>query len=138
MLSPIIGNKGTGKTKRLLDLVNVAVEASKGDVVCVERGQMLTYDISHKARLIDTDTYGINGYESFYGFLCGICACNYDVTDIFVDATLKIGGKDYDNFADFIEKLSVLSEESNTRFTLTVSCDESELSDRVFEFAIKI
>jgi hypothetical protein len=138
MISLIIGNKGTGKTKRLIDLVNAAVEASKGDVVCVERGQMLTYDVNHKARLIDTNTYGINGYDSFYGFLSGICACNYDVTDIFIDATLKIGGKDYDNFADFIEKVSVLSEESNTRFTLTVSCDESELADRVFEYAIKI
>ncbi|OJU11773.1 MAG: hypothetical protein BGN88_03245 [Clostridiales bacterium 43-6] len=138
MISLIIGNKGTGKTKHLIELVNTTAETSKGNVICIEKGQVMTFDVSHQARLIDSDTYGIHGYEAYYGFLCGLCAGNYDVTDIFADATLRIGGRDYDNFADFIEKLSVISEESNTRFTFTVSCDESELPDRVFEFARKI
>ncbi len=138
MISLIIGNKGSGKTKRLIEHVNEAVKKSKGNVVCIEKGQKLTYDINYQARLVDTELYGINGYDAFYGFLCGICAGNYDVTDILVDATLKIGGRDYDALSVFIDKVSVLAEESNTKFLFTISCDESELSAHVFESAQKI
>ncbi|MBQ2676215.1 MAG: hypothetical protein IJF54_02280 [Clostridia bacterium] len=138
MISLIIGKKGSGKTKHLIDNVNEAVKTSKGNVVCIEKGSKLTYDISHAARLVDTDVYGINGDTSLYGFLAGICAGNYDVTDIFVDATLKIIGRDYDIVADFISRVSALAEESNTRFTFTISCDESELPDKVFDYARKI
>lgn len=138
MISLIIGNKGSGKTKRLIELVNQAVEKSKGNVVCIEKGQKLTYDVNYQARLVDTDVYGINGYDAFYGFLCGVCAGNYDVTDILVDATLKIGGRDYDALADFIDKISVLAEESNTKFVFTISCDESDLPPHLFETAQKI
>ena len=80
MISIIIGNKGSGKTKRLISLVNEAVSSSKGNVVCVEKVKKLTYDISHKARLIATDNYSICGFDALYGFLAGIRADNYDVT----------------------------------------------------------
>ena len=88
MIQLIIGNKGSGKTKKLIDLVNTATETSKGNVVCVEKGDTLTYSITHKARLIDAESYGINGYGELYALLCGIQSANHDVTDIFVDATL--------------------------------------------------
>ena len=138
MIALIIGNKGSGKTKRLIDKANAAVESSKGNVVCVEKGQKLTYDVNHRARLVDTDSYGIQGFDAFYGFLAGICAGNYDVTDIFIDATLKIGGRDYEQLADFFEKISRTSESADTNFIFTVSCDESELPERIFTVAEKI
>ena len=138
MISLIIGNKGSGKTKHLIELVNTAVNDSKGNVVCIEKGNKLTYDVSHAARLIDTETYGINDAGCYYGFLCGICAGNYDVTDVFADATLKIVGRDYEIVADFLEKVSILAEESNTRFTFTISCDEQDLPARIFDYAQKI
>ena len=138
MISLIIGNKGSGKTKRLIDLVNTTAEQSKGNVVCIEQAPKLTYDLYHKARLISTETYGIRGFDALYGFLSGMCAANYDITDFFIDATFKIGGRNYENLADFMEKISVLSEETNTRFTFTISCDESDLPDRLFTSAIKI
>ena len=77
MIKLIIGNKGAGKTKKLIDLVNSCVENSDGNIVCIEKEPKLTYDISSKARLLETETYAINGHKAFYGFLAGICAGNY-------------------------------------------------------------
>ena len=94
MITLLIGKKGSGKTKKLIENANNAVAKSSGNVVVIEKGLKLTYDISHKARLIDTDAYAINGADAMFGFISGICAGNYDVTDIFVDSTLKIIGND--------------------------------------------
>ncbi len=137
MIKLIIGNKGTGKTKKLVDAVNATTEQSHGNVVCIEKGDTLNFSVTHKARLINTETYGISGFDAFYGMLCGVCAGNYDVTDIFSDATLKIVGKDFDHLADFFDRVSALSEETNTNFVFTVSCDESELPQHIFEVAEK-
>ena len=87
MVNLLIGKKGTGKTKRLIAQANEAIGKSKGYVAVVAQGMELRYDISHCARLIDVKEYGIKGVEAFYGFLSGVCAGNYDVTDIFVDGT---------------------------------------------------
>lgn len=134
MINVIIGKKGSGKTKKLIALVNDAVTSTRGSVVCVEKGQKLTYDINYKARLIDTDLYGINGYDSLYSFLCGICASDHDITDLFLDATLKIGGDDKEELMHFFDRLSVIAEESNTKFTFTISCDASELPAGILNF----
>lgn len=72
------------------------------------------------ARLVVADEYGIKGFEAFYGFIAGMCAGNYDITDIFVDSTLKIGGRDMEAFADFIEMLSKLQ----TNMVLSISADQ--------------
>lgn len=138
MISLIIGHKGSGKTKRLVELVNAAVDSSMGDVVCIEKGLKLTYDLTHKARLVNSEEYGIDNYDALYGFIAGMCAGNYDLTDIFIDATLRIGGRDYEKFADFIDKLAKLTGNLSTKILFTVSCDETDLPARVFEFAKKI
>lgn len=138
MIYLIIGNKGSGKTKRLIDLVNSAVEKSNGNVVCVEKERLLTYNVNYRARLVETDHYGISGYDAFYGFLSGIVAGDHDITDILVDATLKIGGKDYEALAAFLEKLSKLSKIAEQDFTFTISADESELPAKIFDYCEKI
>ena len=92
MITLILGKKGSGKTKKLMDLCNVAVEQSKGNVVFIEKDNTLTYDLSHKARLVAAEDYAVKCYGCLYGFIAGMCAGNYDITDIFVDSTLKIGG----------------------------------------------
>ena len=138
MIKLIIGNKGSGKTKKLIDLVNTTAENSKGNVVCVEKGDTLTYNITHKARLIDAEVYGISGYSELYALLCGIQSSNHDVTDIFVDATLRLGSRNYDELAAFLERLSAAAEDSNTNYIFTISCDESALPAKVFEVAEKI
>lgn len=127
MITLLTGKKGSGKTKKLIDLANAAVEKSNGNVVVIEKGLKLTYDISHDARLIDSDAYGIKGLDALEGFLCGICAGNYDVTDILLDSTLKIIGQDMTALADLITKAKKLSEAANVTFTLSISADESEI-----------
>ncbi len=133
MVKLILGHKGAGKTKKLIDLVNAAVDASNGNVVCVEKEPLLTLDITHRARLTATDEYKVSGYEEFYGFLAGMCAGDHDITDIFVDATLKIGGRDYEKLADFLAKVAALSSATQYDITFTVSADKEEIPARVFE-----
>lgn len=135
LINLIIGHKGSGKTKKLIDLVNSAVETSHGNVVCIEKGDALTYNVNYRARLTSTDFYGISGYDSFYGFLSGICAGDHDITDVFIDATLKIGGRDYAALGEFLTKLNELASKTDKQFTFTVSADREELPQNIFEFS---
>ena len=134
MIKLIIGNKGSGKTKKLVELVNSCVENSDGNVVCVEKSPKLTYDISSKARLLETETYSINGCKAFYGFLAGICAGNYDVTDVLIDATFKIVGRDYSKLPQFFDMLSELSEATDVNFYFTISCYKEDLPVEIFDY----
>ena len=90
MLNLMIGVKGTGKTKTLIDKVHAAAAASKGNVVCIEKGTNLRFNVNTRVRLIDTEEYLIQDADALYGFVAGILASNYDVTDLFVDNSLKI------------------------------------------------
>lgn len=138
MIHLIIGHKGSGKTKKLISLVNEAVEKSNGNVVCVEKERLLTFDVHHRARLVETDHYNVSGYGEFYGFLSGILAGDHDITDILVDATFKIGGRDYDELTCFLKKIDTLSNIAQQDFTFTISADEQELPAEIFEFCDKI
>ncbi len=138
MIKLIIGKKGSGKTKKLIDLVDSTAASSKGNVVCIEKGDVLTFSISHKARLVDITAYGASGYGEYYGFLCGLCAGNHDITDIFGDATLRIGSRDYEELAEFLDRVSALAEDSQVNFYFTISCDEAELPEKIFTIAEKI
>lgn len=132
MIKLIIGNKGTGKTKKLIDLVNDAVKSSKGNVLCVEKGPTLTYDLTSQARLIDTDSYEICNFDMCYAFLAGLLAGNYDITDVFVDQIIKIGGKDFEALGAFFEKIDKISADVN--FVFTVSAEASELPASVTKY----
>lgn len=131
MVTLLIGKKGSGKTKKLIALANEAVAASEGNVVVIEKGSKLTYDITHKARLIDTEHYEISGYDMLFGFISGICAGNYDVTDILVDSTFKICPDGISGLEDFTKKLQELAEAVSTNIVLLISADESEVPDSI-------
>ena len=131
MVTLLIGKKGAGKTKKLIALANEAVAASSGNVVVIEKGAKLTYDVTHKARLIDTEQYNISGYDMLYGFISGICAGNYDVTDILVDSTFKIAPDGIDGLECFTKKLQELSETTSTNITLLISADEADVPDSI-------
>ena len=134
MISLILGHKGSGKTKHLIACVNEAIENSKGNVICVEKETKLTYDVNYRARLIATDDYEVKGYETFFGFLAGICAGDHDITDVLVDATLRIGGRDYNALAKFLEQVYELSGTQEKNFVFTVSADKEELPESIFNF----
>ncbi len=131
MVTLLIGKKGSGKTKKLIQLANEAVAASQGNVVVIEKGAKLTYDITSKARLIDTDQYGVAGYDMLFGFLSGICAGNYDVTDILVDSTFKIAPEGVAGLEAFTAKLQTLSETSNANIVMLISASEDDLPSEI-------
>ena len=134
MITLLTGKKGSGKTKKLIEMANAALEKTNGNVVVVEKGLKLTYDISHAARLIDIDAYDVKGGKGLYGFLAGICAGNYDVTDILIDATFKIVGREYQKLVQFFDMLSELSEAQDVDFYFTISCDKEDLPVEVFDY----
>lgn len=138
MINLLTGKKGSGKTKHLIAIAHEAVKDSKGCVVCIEKGDTLTYDVDHKARLINIEDYGIGGFDTFYGFICGLCAGNYDITDILVDSTLKIGGRDMEAFKVFLDKIAPLSEQTKINFTFSVSAANDELPAEIFSVAKQI
>lgn len=134
MLTLLTGKKGSGKTKKLIERANEAVKTSNGNVVVIEKGLKLTYDISHRARLVDSDAYHIEGLDALVGFISGICAANYDVTDIFVDSTLKITGHGPEEIGPLTQSLVKLSESSGANIILLVSAADEELPAEVAQY----
>lgn len=135
MIKLIVGSKGTGKTKVLIDEVNKAARTTSGSVVCIEKAMTLGYEIIPQVRLIHADEYKIEGYDAMYGFLCGVLASNYDIKDIYVDGILRIGGegKDIAGFATFIEGIDQLVGEDVT-VTFTVSADTAALPEALKKY----
>ena len=133
MITLILGKKGSGKTKRLIDMCAKATAESNGNVVFIEKDNTLTYDLSHKTRLVAADEYGIVGFDALYGFVAGMCAGNYDITDIFVDSTLKIGA--LADLETFVEKLAKLQ---NVNLVLSVSADKADIPAHIADVATEI
>ncbi len=135
MIKCIVGLKGSGKTKQLIQLVNEAAHAEHGSVICIEKDPKLTYDINHKCRLIDTDQYDISGFEGFYGFLCGLYSQNYDITAMFIDSLYKITGSDNAAEAEaFMVKLKKFSDKTGINFTVTVSSAPETLPAGILKY----
>ena len=137
MIKLIVGNKGTGKTKALVAAANEAAKTTKGNVVCIEKGLQLTYDLSHDVRLIDMDEYNVEGYDAFGGFISGVLAGNYDITDVFVDGTVKVGGRDFEALAAMIAKIDALPHSKDARLTFSISADASDLPASLSKYIAK-
>ena len=124
MLKLIIGKKGTGKTKQLIDGINEAVNTEKGHIVFVNNGTRHVFDLSSKVRLIDTSEYSIKKYNTFYGFLCGVMAQDHDISYVFVDGINKIIPEDDILKNDeLFENLNAISEQHGVNIIITVSVD---------------
>ena len=135
MVKLIMGLKGSGKTKQLIELVNNAVEVEQGDVVCIEKGTKLTYDIPHRVRLIEAAQYDFDGYDFLKGFISGLYSANYDITHIFIDSVLRIIGEDVDaRTEDFFDWCDSFSERENVKFTMTISADVALATDRLKKY----
>ena len=133
MIKLIVGTKGSGKTKAMVDMINNATQTTTGNVVVIEKCMNLTYHIDYKARLIDMDEYKISGYDMLYGFISGVLAGNYDIKEIFVDGIFRIAGADFDEFGLMLGKLDKLTGEDVT-VAFTVSADNAELPSSVTKF----
>ena len=133
MIKLIIGKKGTGKTKIIIDQINEAVRSTNGNLVCIEKGENIRRSISYKVRWCDVDQFAIDSYDSFYGFVAGMLAGNYDIKDVYVDGILKIGGRDFNALGAMLEKLDKLTGE-DAAVVFTVSADADELTENVKQF----
>lgn len=133
MIKLIVGSKGSGKTKILIDQVNKAAATTTGHVVCIEKAMNLQFSIKSSVRLIHADEYAISDYNEFYGFVAGILAGNYDIKDVFVDGILRIGNRDLDGFAAMVERVQSLVKDDVT-VTFTVSTDESNLPESLKKY----
>ena len=123
MIKLFIGAKGSGKTKTLIELVNNAATTSNGSVVCIEKGDKLRFDVTSKARLIDTDSYGITDAAKLTGFIAGILASNSDITDVFVDSSLKICGNDVAAFEVLLKDLEPVVTDVNLVMTVSIATE---------------
>lgn len=136
MVKVIVGKKGSGKTKMLIDMVNHAVEENHGSIVCIEAGRNLTYDIKYAARLIDILEYPLApGVDPLFGFICGIYAQNFDVTHIFIDSLQKSARTDdFGEFERFIRELDAFSTKQQIKVTVMLSCDEELAKEHLAQY----
>lgn len=136
MVELLIGKKGTGKTKVLIDNVNGAAAVASGNVVFVSNDTSRNmYDIKTGVRMYDTSEFNITSWEEFFGFICGIVSGNFDITNIFVDGTLKIVNHSLDGFEKFLERVEEIGKKFNISFVMSVSIDVNEAPDYIKKYA---
>ena len=131
MIHVIMGLKGSGKTKKLIESIKDCVAKANGDVVCIEFGQKLTYDLPHKVRLVDSEEYGISNPDMLKGLLSGLHAGNFDITNVYIDNLYKTIGTDRAAGEEFLLWCAKFAELNNMEITVTVSDDPALASEAV-------
>ena len=134
MLNVIIGEKGTGKTAKLIEAVHIAEQAASGSVVFINKGKRHMLDLSHKVRLVDTEEYAISSYDEFYGFICGILSQNYDIAHIFIDSITKIVNSDMAAFENFLERVAVVADKNNAEIQIILSMNPVDASEGIKKY----
>ena len=134
MIHVIMGLKGSGKTKKLIDAINAAVAEAHGDVVCIEYGRKLTYDVTYKGRLVDSKEYGIGNADMLKGFLSGLHAGNFDITNVFIDNLYKTIGDDKAAGEEFIAWCAKFAADNSMEITITVSEDPANISEGLKQY----
>ena len=134
MIHVIMGLKGSGKTKRLVSAIKEAAQSARGDVVCIEFGKQLTYDLPHKVRLVDSKEYGIDNADKLKGLLSGLHAGNYDITNVYIDNLYKTIGTDRATGEEFLLWCAKFAETNLMEITVTVSDDPAQASEEIKAF----
>jgi len=134
MIHVIMGLKGSGKTKKLVAAIREAAATAHGDVVCIEYGQKLTYDLPHKVRLVDSKEYGISNPDMLKGLLSGLHAGNFDITNVYIDNLYKTIGTDRAAGEEFIAWCAQFAEVNLMDITISVSDDPALASDAVKQY----
>ena len=135
MVKVIMGLKGSGKTKNLIETINATVKQDNGSVVCIEKGNALTFDISHRCRLIDAGEYQLYGYTFLKGFICGLHAGNFDITNIFIDSFYKIIAEPtVEKTDEFLTWCDEFGKANNMNFTISLSQDPATASETMKKY----
>ena len=133
MITAIVGKKGSGKTKLLNSMINTAASVCTGSIACIEKGSISTFRVNYGVRLVDADEFHVDNADKLYGLISGLIAGNYDIKQVFIDATFRIIGRDDVVLYDFLCDLRSLSEKFNVEFILTLSCAKEDLVGGVFD-----
>lgn len=136
MVKVILGLKGSGKTKQLIQTINDAVKSDHGSVVCIEKGDALKYDVSHRCRLIDAGEYQLYGYTFLKGFICGLHAGNYDITKIFIDSFYKIIAEpSEEKTVEFLAWCDEFGKKNQMDFFISLSQDPKDAPEGILKYA---
>ena len=136
MIKIIFGKKGSGKTKRILDMANDSAKASKGNVLFVDDDRKYTLSLKPQVRFIDASEYDIFGEGPFYGFLAGILAGNYDISELYIDAFLKLVGLKADEVEPFFAKIEKLVSHADCDMIISFSEDAENMPESIRKYAI--
>ena len=134
MLKLIVGTKGAGKTKTMLEMIDKATKTTSGNIVVIEKCMKLTTEINHAARLVDVDEYNVVGTDMLYGFVAGVLAGNYDITELFIDGILRIIDHNLDEAEKVLMKIDAITK--NIEVVVTVSADPSDLPEGLKKYVI--
>ena len=134
MIKVIMGLKGSGKTKKLIESINEAVKQASGDVVCIEYGKKLTYDVNYRVRLVDSEEYAISNSDMLKGFLSGLHAGNFDITNVYIDNLYKTIGTDRANGEEFVKWCAAFAATNNMNITITISDDVALASEEIKQY----
>lgn len=134
MIQVIMGLKGSGKTKKLLNAIQDALGSASGDVVCIEYGKKLTYDVNYRVRLVDSQEYAITTTDMLKGFLSGLHAGNFDITNVFIDNLYKTIGSDRAAGEEFVAWCDKFAEANQMKITITVSDDPAYASEAMKKY----
>ena len=136
MIQVIAGKKGSGKTKRLIDLTNSTAREAVHDVIFLDDDNRYMFDVDHKVRFINAADYQINSTDMFIGFVCGILSSNFDLGTVFIDAFLKLCRTDIAGSQPVVAELEKLSAKNSVDFVLSLSADPEELPDFLRQYLI--
>lgn len=138
MIKILMGEKGSGKTKAFIEMVNNASDVENGNVVCITKDNRHLFDLKSKVRLSDTSDFSIKSFEALLGFISGIISKDYDITHIFIDSITKLTGKSIAESDGFFDELVALGKKFNIKFTLTISADTKEAPDTIKEYLVEL
>ena len=123
MIEVIYGQKGTGKTKRLIDMANDSIKEAKGDVLFIDDDNRYMFDLRHEIRFINAGEYEVHNAQMFNGFVCGLLAQNFDIRLVFVDAFLKLVREEVENLDWLFERMAAVADKHNVRFVISCNGD---------------
>lgn len=136
MVQLIVGVKGTGKTKKMLDHVHDSIKNVEGNIVYLDKSSQSMHELDNKVRLINVSEYPVKNTDQFLGFICGVCSQDYDLQTMYVDSFLKVAGFENTDIEAAVQALETIGTQFNVNFVLSVSADESKLAEALKEKVI--
>jgi hypothetical protein len=136
MVKLVVGEKGTGKTKRMLEMANDKAQKAQGSIIFIDRDKKFMHSLRHSVRLVSLEEYPVKDIKSFIGFLCGIIASDHDIETIFIDRLLQLTDLEIEGVASMIKEIERLCNGHDIQFVISISCSLDRLPEELKEYDI--